>query len=108
MTGPTTIRRVAGDVNEFTLPPTLGTNIRWSSCRDGEATLTALPVGQTAVRAYISSKSARSGITATSANPFFLFLFHFESTPFVIGWSGISPEGASNTPVALFFAAARN
>ena len=85
MIGAAAIRCVAGDVDEFTLPPTLGTYIGWSSCRDGETTLTTLPVGQTAVRAYISSKSARSRITATSANPFFLFLFHFEGTPLIIG-----------------------
>ena len=55
----TALRRVAGDVDEFTFTPTFRADFRWGAGRDSETALTALPVGQAAIRAYISLKSAR-------------------------------------------------
>ncbi len=87
MAGSTTFRRIAGDVDKFTFAPTFRANRQWGSGRDSETALTALPVGQTAVRAYISRKSARSRITTMSAGPFFVCRIHFKRLAFSIGYS---------------------
>lgn len=103
MIGATTLRRVAGDVHEFTLDATLRTNTGWSSGRDRKTALTTLPVGQTAVWAYISLKSTRSRITTTSAHIFFLFLLHIKRPPLIIGQSGMSSLMTCDMVVGLFF-----
>lgn len=109
MAGSTTFRRIAGYVDKFTFAPAFRADLRWGSGRDSETALTALPVGQTAVWAYISRKSTRSRITTMSAGPFFLFLFHFERPPFASGYFAISLTGAwwrssDATRLSLFLA----
>jgi len=77
MTRSSTLRNIAGDVFEVILLSTFRTNIRGNRCREEKAALTASPVGQATLGAYISLELTIGRVPTVCTYPLFLFVFHF-------------------------------
>jgi hypothetical protein len=77
ITRTSTIREVAGDINEITAFATFRANLRWLYGRDEKAAFLAFPVSQPAIGADISFERAVCRVTTVSTHPFFLYVFHF-------------------------------
>jgi hypothetical protein len=76
VTGPTTFRRITGDVEEITFLFAFWADIGGKSCSDEESTLTTFPVSLATLGTDISDKLARCRIPAQGAHMLVCSLFH--------------------------------
>jgi hypothetical protein len=73
----TTLRNVAGNIEEITPFTAFGANIRWLCSGYKKSALFTFPVGQTTIGTNISHEPAVGCVATKCTNIFFWFVFHF-------------------------------
>ena len=76
MTGASTLRCVAGNIDKSTFPLTFRAEVRRFRSGYSETAMGKFPVGQSAFEIDISLKPTVGCITAVGTYPFLMFVFH--------------------------------